>query len=258
MENETAIQFNAPEIPHPASHSFFLGGAGFDEARRMAKSLAGSRLIPEFFRRRPDDCIIVLEAAALSGISPLLLMQNIDIVDEQPVWRTPFLVVHISSCGRFNDLRYNDHGTPGTGSCGKSATAKRPDGTLLCGPLVTLDMAEAAGWTERNPKWREMPELMLANFAAIHFARQYAPDLFLGLKAEDEIAPAAPVHPACQDWAESEQKRLAAYLQKRNAPVTAVQIANFLKNRREVFNFDLIAANLEFIIDSITKEVAND
>ena len=47
-------------------------------------------------------------------------------------------------------------------------------------------MAKAEGWTS-NPKWRNMPELMLAYRASAFFARVYCPEALMGVQTTEEI-----------------------------------------------------------------------
>lgn len=44
------------------------------------------------------------------------------------------------------------------------------------------------GWYSKNgSKWQTMPELMLRYRAATFFGRLYAPDILMGMKAEEEL-----------------------------------------------------------------------
>ena len=61
-------------------------------------------------------------------------------------------------------------------------------GEKIKGPVVTIEMAKAEGWYNKNgSKWKTMPDLMLRYRAAAFFARTYLPDLLLGLQSVDEI-----------------------------------------------------------------------
>ena len=54
------------------------------------------------------------------------------------------------------------------------------------GVEVKINMAKAEGWTS-NPKWRNMPELMLAYRASAFFARVYCPEALMGVQTYEEI-----------------------------------------------------------------------
>jgi len=51
---------------------------------------------------------------------------------------------------------------------------------------VTIQMAKAEGWHGKNPKWSNMPELMLAYRASAFFARVYCPEILMGVHVEGE------------------------------------------------------------------------
>ncbi len=259
-ENTVSNRFGGTNPLDNESYSFFRGNGPFNEARRMAKLLAGNSLTPAFFRGSPDNCLIAVEAACLLNTSPLRIMGNIDIIDGQPFWRTPFLVLCLENCRRFSNLRSEDCGTPGTGSQGKITKAETVSGQTLTGPAVSLDMAEEQGWTALNSNWRDMPEMMLADFAAIRFARLHAPDIFMGIRAEDERCTASSPLLAIDDrkWIDNEMNRLNLFLRQRNIPLEARQVREFLYRRNEIFNFELVKANIDYIVKSIKSENNND
>ena len=50
-------------------------------------------------------------------------------------------------------------------------------------------MAKAEGWLQKQgSKWQTMPDLMLRYRAAAFFARQYAPELTMGMHTAEEVA----------------------------------------------------------------------
>lgn len=60
------------------------------------------------------------------------------------------------------------------------------DGETVQGVEVTVSMAKAEGWTS-NPKWRNMPDLMLAYRASAFFARVYCPEALMGVQTYEEV-----------------------------------------------------------------------
>ena len=62
------------------------------------------------------------------------------------------------------------------------------DGRKVTGIEVTMDMAEAEGWTKKNgSKWITMPQVMLRYRAASFFSRMNCPELSNGLYTTDEV-----------------------------------------------------------------------
>jgi hypothetical protein len=71
-------------------------------------------------------------------------------------------------------------------SCFAYATSK--DGTLCKGPVVTMEMAKAEGWIDKNgSKWKTMPEVMIRYRAASFFGKQYCPEILMGLQSTEEV-----------------------------------------------------------------------
>jgi len=179
-----------PEQKLPAIFSPFASIAAFESSQRMAKMLASSSMVPNDFRGEAGlgNCVIALEMAQRIGASVLAVMQSMIVIHGNPSWKATFVISTINSCGRFTPLRYEMVGTEGSDSWGCRAVAADKQGTVLSGPLVTIGLAKAEGWFQRNgSKWKTMPEVMLRYRAATFWGRQYAPELTLGMRTVDEM-----------------------------------------------------------------------
>ena len=87
----------------------------------------------------------------------------------------------------FTNVRLVYTGTKGTDNRGAYVTALSvSDGSVVDGAEVTIAMAKAEGWIS-NPKWRNMPELMLAYRAASFFAKANCPEALLGIQTAEEV-----------------------------------------------------------------------
>jgi hypothetical protein len=85
-------------------------------------------------------------------------------------------------------MRYDMQGTKGQDDYGCVAWAADKEGVRLESPEVTVGMAKAEGWYQRNgSKWKTLPELMLRYRAATFWTRLYCPELTMGIRTEDEI-----------------------------------------------------------------------
>lgn len=157
-----------------------------------AKMLAGSSLVPEAYRNKPENCVIAIELAARLGSAPLMVMQSLDVIHGNPSWRSKFLIASVNSTGKFTPLRFKQKGK-GTKDWSCIAYARDIDPTTgelgpeLEGPEITLKMAQEEGWATKNgSKWKTMPELMLMYRAAAFWARVYAPEVSMGLHTSEE------------------------------------------------------------------------
>jgi len=166
----------------------------FETAQRMAKALATSDLVPAQYQGKIANCMIAMEMAARTKSSIFAVMQNLHIIRGQPSWSASFIAAAINSCGRFEPLRYEFVGEPGTDEYGCYAWTYDKKGNLLKGPKVTIGMAKQEGWwskKDRNgnetSKWQTMPDLMLCYRATSFFGRLYAPEILMGMYSTDEI-----------------------------------------------------------------------
>lgn len=206
-------------------------GAGFDQLQRVAKALCSSTLVPVQYRAFVEvkkggkvvgyeqnaagmpNCIVALNMAQRMNADPLLIMQNLHIIEGRPSWSSPFIIAAINHCGRFSPLRFElsdptdavevtyevkkwvdnrpvqekrkakvQHRT-----C-RAWVIEKETGDRLDGPTVSMQMAIDEGWLTKNgSKWLTMPEVMLRYRAASLFGRLYAPELLMGLQSQEEV-----------------------------------------------------------------------
>ncbi len=219
----------------PQSNSVgLLNLEAFELSQRVAKMLSSSTLVPEQYRsvikvkagkdqsgqwmyrdeENPNglsNCIIALNMANRMGADPLMIMQNLYLIEGRPSWSSQFIMASINSCGRFSSLRFEmqDLGekeveyqeTSWAGGRKQTVTKKikiqnfactawaieRETGERLNSSKITIEMAVKEGWYQKNgSKWQTMPEQMLRYRAASFFGRVYAPELLMGLKSAEE------------------------------------------------------------------------
>jgi len=200
MTEETAVAtrdegWMATHAPQPPSSlSPFGSHKEFEAAQRMAMALSKSKMVPQIYQNNVADCVIALEMSSRIGSSVLTTMQNLYIVHGKPAWSSTFLIACVNASGRFSPLRYKWTGEKGQDSWGCIAWATDKDGEVLEGTEVTIGMAKAEQWFQKNgSKWKTIPQLMLQYRAATFFARVYAPEVSMGIRTEHEIIDIAPV-----------------------------------------------------------------
>ncbi|WP_436904814.1 hypothetical protein [Acinetobacter johnsonii] len=206
----------------------------FELSQRIAKMLASSTLVPEQYRavikvkagkdqfgnmtyrdeENPNglsNCVIALNMANRMGADPLMIMQNLYLIEGRPSWSSQFIMASINSCGRFSALRFEleDLGekeveyqeTSWNNRQKQTITKKvkinniscvawaieRETGDRIESLKITMEMAVKEGWYGKNgSKWQTMPEQMLRYRAASFFGRVYAPELLMGLRSSEE------------------------------------------------------------------------
>jgi len=159
----------------------------FIMANQMAKALATSTIVPKEYQQNASNCLVALEQAIRLKVSPMMVMQNLYVIQGRPSWSSKFLIAAINGSGKFDmELQYEEKkdkdGKPF--SC-LAWTTK--DGRRIDGMTVDMEIAKAEGWISKNgSKWKTMPQLMLRYRAASFFASLNCPELTLGLYTKEE------------------------------------------------------------------------
>lgn len=186
-------QMQGISIPQNTAVNVWQDKDAFDQAARVANMLSKSKIVPEAYQNRPEDCFIAVELAARMNTSPVFIMQNLYVVKGKPSWAGQACMAMITACGKFKSVRHVYTGTKGTDTRGCYVEAVRiADGEIIQGTEVTIKMAKDEGWMS-NSKWKNMPEQMLGYRAASFFARMYCPEAMMGLQTTEEIYDASPV-----------------------------------------------------------------
>lgn len=171
------------QIPKESSFSV----QGFEHAQRVAKMLSTSNLVPKDYQGNIQNTLIALEMANRIGASPIMVMQNLNIIQGKPSWSSTFIIASLNACKRFSPLRFEMNGEGEEYGC----TAWAHDNATkdkLTGPKVTMKMVKEEGWLAKTgSKWKTMPELMFRYRAAAFFGRLYAPDILMGMQTAEEV-----------------------------------------------------------------------
>ena len=173
--------------------SIYKNTDSFEFAQKKKKSLCESNLVPISYQGQKGlpNCLVALEMSKRMNLSPLTVMQNLNIIHGRPTWSAQFISSQIMGCGRFENFDYLVKGEGETLEV--QCIAKRiADQKLIKSTPVSMKMARLEGWT-KNPKYTSMPELMLRNRAATFFGRQYIPDLLLGVQTSEEVVDIQPL-----------------------------------------------------------------
>lgn len=151
----------------------------------MAQALAKSDLCPAQFRNKPADILIVMRQAEVLGCDPQSALSNMFVVKGTPGYSSKFLIAQANRHGVFDGpIRYK---TEGRGrDAVVTAWARLHDGDIVEGIAVGWEMAEAAGWT-KNPKYREMPELMYRYRSSAFLIRTTCPETTMGMLSVEEL-----------------------------------------------------------------------
>lgn len=226
-----ALKTSAVARPNNDAPMSLMTGAGFEQLQRVAKALTASTLVPVQYRAFTEvkeygkvtgyldnpaglaNCVVALNMAVRMGADPLLVMQNLYVIEGRPSWSSQFIIAQLNNSGKFSPLKF-DISEPGkpeeivykaTEWVNKQKTEvqrkavirhqtctawviEKETGERLNGPTVSIQMAIDEGWLTKNgSKWLTMPEIMLRYRAASLLGRIYAPELLMGLQSREEV-----------------------------------------------------------------------
>lgn len=159
----------------------------FETTQRMAKLLSVSNIAPQSYRGNIADCVVAIDISNRMGLSPLVVMQNSQIVHGNFSWKGTACKAMIDGCGRYVKTRYVEVGERGKDSWGYYLEATDKDGEIIKGVPVTMEMAKKEKWYEKSgSKWQTMPELMMKYRAAAFFMRTECASLAMGFLTAEE------------------------------------------------------------------------
>lgn len=160
----------------------------FIMAMQMAKALASSTIVPQAFQKNEANCLIAIEQAQRLRVSPMMVMQNLHVIQGRPSWSSKFLIAAINNSGKF-DMELQFEETQDKDGKPFSCTAwTTKNGRKVNGMTVDMDIAKEEGWLSKNgSKWKTMPQLMLRYRAASFFSSLNCPELTMGLYTREEM-----------------------------------------------------------------------
>ena len=207
----------------------------FELMQRGARLLASGTLVPSAYRLTIEkydrygnvtesrenpaalsNCVVALNMAIRMNADPVMVMQNLHIIEGRPSWSSPWIIAQINNCGRFSPLRFEmkslgkrvvEHiGFEWSGGSGNRTrhevktpveiedvqciawVLEKGTGERLESSPISIGLAVLEGWyTKNGSKWKTMPDQMLRYRSAAFFGRIYAPELLMGLPAVEEL-----------------------------------------------------------------------
>ena len=160
-----------------------------EKVMELGQMLSKSTIIPVAYQNYPENCIIAVDMANRMGLSPIVVMQNLYVIQGKPSWSGQAMASMIRNSKQFKNVELHYIGTEGEDSFGAYVTAIRTSsGQELVGSKVTIGTAKKEGWYQKSgSKWQSIPSLMLAYRAYAFFGRVYAPELLMGLQSVEEV-----------------------------------------------------------------------
>ncbi len=185
----TAVGSTSAQKVQGGPLSVFANGDSFNMALKMANCLATSTVVPKEYHGNVGNCMIAIEMASRINTSPMMVMQNLFIVNGRPAWSSQWIIAMINSSRRYKtELQFEFGNAREDGGLSCRAWAEDYSGHKVYGPKITMAMANQEGWTTKNgSKWKTMPEVMIQYRAASFFGRMNCPDMIMGIYSSEEV-----------------------------------------------------------------------
>lgn len=155
----------------------------------MSMMLAKSTIVPVMYQNRPENCFVALDMASRMGLSPMVVMQNLFVIQGKPSWSGQAIASMIRANPNYRDVELHFVGQEGTDQRGAFVTAHRiSTGKTIVGSTVTIGIAKKEGWYQKSgSKWQSIPEVMLSYRAYAWFGRVHCPELMMGMQTVEEV-----------------------------------------------------------------------
>ena len=196
-ENETKTE-NKPAVREvrvvvdQGPLAYIWDTARFEHMFRIASSMAAATLIPDHLRRNKQgdltpeqiraNCFRVVNQALRWGVDPWSIVDETFVVGGKLCFQGKVIAGLINSKAPINERLTKTY----SGKEGEDSFTITIAGTFHGAPQPsTISMSVGYAKTE-NPLWRKNPRLKLWYSGVVQWAREFAPELVMGILTEDD------------------------------------------------------------------------
>lgn len=162
------------------------------EMLNVAAALANSSIVPKAYQKQEGNVLIALDMAQRLGCAPLMVMQNVYVVQGNPALSGKFAIAMLKRSSLYRRIEFvylNGKDWQG----GMKVVGHRWDGSQDVGPEITPELVKRSGWMDKQgSKWQEMPEQMYRYRAASWFVNSCCPEVLMGVPTVEDMEDAEP------------------------------------------------------------------
>ncbi len=175
------------------------------EAMELAKVMANSDIVPNEFRKKPENILIAIQLGAEVGLAPMQALQNIYVVNGKPAMWGDAVLGLIKGSGLLEDFEETFDEKAQKATCRSRRKDNKSDVIRIFG----LEDAKKAGlWGKQGP-WTNYPNRMLQMRARSWNLRDNFPDVLKGLNVREEV----------QDFDQIKEADVIQMPQRKSAPM---------------------------------------
>ena len=212
MSENTQVATKSNNKVTDFSLGIFGTSDNFIMAGQMAKALSQSTIVPKDYQGNEANAMVAIEIATRLHTSPIMVMQNLHVIQGRPSWSAQYLIAMVNGSGKYDielqfDEKFDKDGKPYSCQCW---TMK--NGRKITGITIDMDMAKAEGWLGKpGSKWKTMPQVMLRYRAASFFARMNCPELAMGYYTKEEVIDGNFVEYSMEDMKKQVEEEIIAH-----------------------------------------------
>jgi hypothetical protein len=188
-EEPTRPELAAAElvVQDTSAYAMLFDSARFNQAQRVAKLFANSKLVPAHFQGNTAGVFVILHLATRMDLDPFMVLQNTYMIHGRPGMEAKLVIALVNARGPFKGpIQWRFEGEGKNRKC--TAFAYHKDTDELCEITLEWQTVEKEGWAGKSgSKWMTMPELMFRYRTAAMLARLYCPETIMGLATVDEL-----------------------------------------------------------------------
>lgn len=159
----------------------------FEDAYRLARVFAATKLVPKDFQDKPEDCCVAILQGLELGMSPIAAVQSIAVINGRPcLWGDGMLAV-VRASGLLETIKEEDNGS--TATC----TVKRKGDLDPVVRKFSQDDAKRAGLAGKPGPWTQYPQRMRQMRARSWALRDVFTDVLKGISSAEEMQDVTPV-----------------------------------------------------------------
>lgn len=144
------------------------------------KQLAGSALVPDAYRNRPENLLVALGYAEALGLAPMVAIQQINVIKGKPTMSAQLMASLARRAGHKLRISKVDGGV-------WAQLVRRDDPDHIFRAYWDMARAKSAGLTGKGGQWANDPMTMLKWRAVSEVVREACPEVLAGAYTAEEM-----------------------------------------------------------------------
>lgn len=151
------------------------------DAIKLAEMMSGANLVPDALKKKPSDCLMVIEQAMRWGMSPFAVAQSVSVISGKLMFEGKLVAAVVNANGNLSERLFYEY--EGTGD-NRTITVRGKIRNETAPRDVKVRMGDVK---TSNKCWTSQPDQQLMYHGARVWARRHMPELMLGVYSPEEF-----------------------------------------------------------------------